>query len=69
MSFFPLIICNAISCPLCKLKTIEAIKMKLHTVVKHNKTMRHKNHNSALDILELFPFDYIAMLFIFRYVS
>ena len=40
-SYFPLIICNAISCPLCKLTTIKAIEMKLHTVVKHNKTMCH----------------------------
>ena len=34
-------ICNAISCLLCKLTTIKAIEMKLHTVVKHNKTMCH----------------------------
>ena len=33
--------CNAILCPLCKLTTIKAIKMNLHTVVKHNKTLCH----------------------------
>ena len=38
---FPLTICNAISCPLYKLTTIKAIEMKLHTVVKRNKTMCH----------------------------
>ena len=36
-----MIICNAILCPLCKLTTIKAIEMKLHTVVKHNKTVCH----------------------------
>ena len=41
LSYFPLIICNAISCPLCKLTIIMAILMKLHTVVKHNKTICH----------------------------
>ena len=39
--YFSLIICNAISCPLCKLTTIKAIQMKLHQVVKHIKTMCH----------------------------
>ena len=40
-SYFLLIICNTISCPLRKLTTIKAIEMKLHTIVKHNKTMCH----------------------------
>ena len=30
---------NEILCPLCKLKTLHAIWMKLHTVVDHNETM------------------------------
>ena len=32
---------NAIVCPFCKLKTVQAIWMKLHTVVDDNEMMCH----------------------------
>ena len=32
---------NAILWPFCKLRTVRAIWMKLHTVVEHNETMCH----------------------------
>ena len=32
---------NAILCPFCKLKTVQAVWMKLQTVVEHNETMYH----------------------------
>ena len=41
-SYFPLIICNAISHLFCKLKTVKAIWMKLPTVVKHDMTKCHQ---------------------------
>ena len=45
--FIPIIplgtLVNAILCPFCKFKfkTVQAIWMKVHTVVKHNETMCH----------------------------
>ena len=39
------------TCPLCKLKTVPDILMKLHTHVKHNEQgTEHKNHNSDLPL-------------------
>ena len=35
------ILVNAILCPFCKLNTVKAIWMKLHTVVEHNETVCH----------------------------
>ena len=40
-SYFPLIICNAILCQLYNLITVRGIPTKLHTFVKHIKTMCH----------------------------
>ena len=40
-SYFPLIICNVISCPLYNLITDRGIKTKLHTFVKHLQTTCH----------------------------
>ena len=33
---------NAIFCPLCKLNTVEAILLKLHTLLEHDETMCHE---------------------------
>ena len=35
------VLINAILCPFSKLKTVQAIWLKLHTVVEHNETMCH----------------------------
>ena len=40
-SYFPLIICNAISCQLDNLITVRGISTKLHTFVKHIQTTCH----------------------------
>ena len=40
-SYFPLIICNAILCPLYNLVTVRDISTKLHIFVKHIQTMCH----------------------------
>ena len=58
-------ICNAISCLLCKLKTITAIVMKFHTVLKPNKMMCHTQepYSSALHIFGVISLWSFAMLF------
>ena len=33
--------CNVVPTNFCKLKTVQAIYMKLHTVIEHNETMSH----------------------------
>ena len=40
-SYFPLIICDAISCPLYNLITVRGISTKLHAFVKHIQAMCH----------------------------
>ena len=51
-SYFPLIIFHTISCPLCNLKTIRDISMKLGTNRMTGYVM-HKNYNSCLHILDM----------------
>ena len=41
LSYFPLIIFDTISCPLCNLKTVKDFSMKLGTLVDHDETMCH----------------------------
>ena len=49
-SYFPLIICNAILCPLYILITVRGISRKLHTFVKHIKTMCHAQELELLHV-------------------
>ena len=57
---------NAILYPFWKLKTVQAIWMKLHTVLEHNETMCHVQEFITLlcIFLELFPFDHLQCYFV-----
>ena len=39
---------NAIFCPCCKLNTVKAFWLKLHTLVEHNETMFNAKKNITL---------------------
>ena len=55
---------NAILCPFCKLKTVQAIWIKLHKVVKHKETMCRARTITLLCLfLELFSFDHLQCYF------